>query len=372
MSMLRVGRHAVVLLLAGLVLALTAAPASAAEPVVNPGVNDFSCKPPPKHRYPVVIVHGTFLEQQTTVLRIAPVLKRLGYCVFSLDYGNNATGDIPTSARQVSAFIDRVLKATGADRVSIVGHSQGGMLPRYIIKNLGGGSKIDDLVGLAPSNHGTTTPLVDVVSPACPACAQQKAGSPFLISLNAGNETPGPVSYTAVETKNDEVVTPYTSAFLPRTKDGRVTNVLLQDQCPADVTEHVAIIYDNVAMEWMLNALGRRGPADPNFRADCSGALADTYPQTDSGVVSAAKRSGACPTVHRSTRRKSGYRRATGLKRRRVGCVRARRVAWGWLRRSGNPIRFGHWKCRRSGRKAVHVLCTERAGKRVRFQARRR
>ena len=38
------------------------------------------------------------------------------------------------------------------------GHSQGGMMPRYYLKFLGGASKVDDLVGLAPSNHGTDNP----------------------------------------------------------------------------------------------------------------------------------------------------------------------------------------------------------------------
>ncbi len=49
-----------------------------------------------------------------------------------------------------------MLAATGAKKVDLVGHSQGGMMPRYYIKNLGGASKVDTLVGLAPSNHGTT------------------------------------------------------------------------------------------------------------------------------------------------------------------------------------------------------------------------
>ena len=39
--------------------------------------------------------------------------------------------------------------------MSLVGHSQGGMMPRYYLKFLGGVGKVDDLVGLVPSNHGT-------------------------------------------------------------------------------------------------------------------------------------------------------------------------------------------------------------------------
>ncbi len=64
----------------------------------------------------------------------------------------------------------------------MVGHSQGGMMPRYYLKFLGGASKVDDLVGLAPSNHGTSNPLL--LTPGlnylCPSCLQQKTGSTFL------------------------------------------------------------------------------------------------------------------------------------------------------------------------------------------------
>jgi triacylglycerol lipase len=214
---------------------------------------------------------------------VAPDLTRLGYCVFALDYGNNATGDIPKSAGQLQTFVDEVLAKTGARKVSIVGHSQGGMMPRYLIKFLGASGKVDDLVGLSPSNHGTTNPLAGPAGQfGCTACTQQMAGSPFITHLNAGDQTPAPVSYTVVETRNDEVVTPYTSEFLPGTADGRVTNVLLQDKCPADSTDHVGIIYDPVAIQWMLNALGRPGPADPKFAPDCTGQGASTYPDSTS------------------------------------------------------------------------------------------
>ena len=50
----------------------------------------------------------------------------------------------------------RVLAATGAAKVDLVGHSQGGMMPRYYLKFLGGAALVNRLVALAPSNHGTT------------------------------------------------------------------------------------------------------------------------------------------------------------------------------------------------------------------------
>jgi triacylglycerol lipase len=146
------------------------------------------------------------------------------------------------------------------------------MMPRYYIKFLGGAASVNDLIGLAPSNHGTTNPLAPPLGTYadCISCTEQVAGSPFLAKLNAGDQTPPPVNYTVIETDHDEVVTPYTSAFLPA-EGGRVTNVVLQQDCRADPAEHITIPYDPVAIQWVLNALASTGPADPSFKPDCTG-----------------------------------------------------------------------------------------------------
>jgi triacylglycerol lipase len=249
-------------------LALAAAPAGAQVPppgIPPPGANDFSCRSA-THPEPVILVHGTFGDMTVSWNLISPRLKQAGYCVFALDYGDRGTGPIEGSAAQLRDFVDRVLAATGARKVSLVGHSQGGMMPRYYVKFLGGAGKVDDLIGLAPSNHGTSNPGALVLDGAgvCYSCGQQATGSAFLTNLNAGDETPGNVAYTVVETRYDEVVIPYTSAFL-----SGATNVLLQTRCPVDVAEHLSIIYDAVALRWIQNALGRPGPADPGFRPSC-------------------------------------------------------------------------------------------------------
>jgi triacylglycerol esterase/lipase EstA (alpha/beta hydrolase family) len=228
-----------------------------------PGAASASCLPSAAHPYPVVLVHGTFLNK-TSWLTLAPQIKAAGYCVFSLDYGNNATGEIRQSAHQLAPFIDQVLAQTHAKKVAIVGHSQGGMMPRYWMKFLGGASKVDELIGLAPSNHGTTNPLAGPLAPVCIACAEQAAGSSFLAELNAGGDTLPGIGYTVISTRYDEVVTPYTSQAL-----SGATNVVLQDRCPLDPVEHVTIQDDPVAAQWVLNALGRPGPADPAFRPRC-------------------------------------------------------------------------------------------------------
>jgi pimeloyl-ACP methyl ester carboxylesterase len=241
-----------------------------------PGSAAAACQPPAAHPYPVILVHGTFANQALSWNALRPLLEADGFCVFSLDYGNNATGPMAQSGDTVAAFARQVLAQTGAAKVSFVGHSQGGSLSRYVAKDKGLLAQTDDIVGLAPSSHGTTAPLaVPAALLGCAACADQAAGSPFMQALNTPPEAPGPVSYTVVSTRYDEVVTPYQSQAL---SGDSVTNVVLQDRCAGDHTEHVGIIYDPVALQWTRNALLRAGPANPDFVPDCSGATTGDDP----------------------------------------------------------------------------------------------
>jgi triacylglycerol lipase len=248
----------------------TTAPRTATSPSTPPPtvMNANNCKPPAQHPYPVLLLPGTF--GITALGLIGPQLAQLGYCVHTLHYGNNETGDVAAAAQQLARYVDRVLARTGAKRVSIVGHSEGGVVARYYIKFLGGATKVEDLVALAPSNHGTLNPAtLGGALTGCVACAEQQSGSPFVRQLNAGDETPPPVKYTVIETMYDAVVIPYTSAFLtgPST---RVTNVTLQKRCPTDVVGHIGISSDPVALQWVENALGRGdAPADTNFVPYC-------------------------------------------------------------------------------------------------------
>ncbi|NSC20857.1 alpha/beta fold hydrolase [Streptomyces albus subsp. chlorinus] len=267
---------ATVVTLAVAVVALPATAAGAASPparaaAVDSGWNDYSCEPSAAHPRPVVLVHGTFGNSVDNWLGFAPYLVKRGYCVFSLDYGQlpgrpffHGLGPIEESAKQLSSYVDKVLQATGAKEVAIVGHSQGGMMPRQYLKFHGGAAKVHALVGITPSNHGTTLsglarladqfpPIGDVVEEIGPALLQQKEGSDFLRRLNEGGDTVPGVEYTVIATRYDEVVTPYRTQFL----DGpRVRNVTVQDLCPLDLSEHLAVaLTDRVTWHEAANAL---------------------------------------------------------------------------------------------------------------------
>ena len=240
----------------------------------SPSGANTECKPTAAHPYPVILVPGTFANMYNSFGALAPDLANNGYCVYAFNYGQTlpftmfySMGAIANSASQLSSEVNTVLAKTGASKVDLVGWSQGGMMPRYYIDKLGGASKVNMLVGLAPSNYGTTLDgLASLVAGlgllglatallalTCSACVEQIQGSSFLKSLNA-QPTVSSVKYVVIETKDDEVVTPYTNAFLPAASN--VQNVLLQNQCSQDGSDHLSIAYDSNALADVVNALG--------------------------------------------------------------------------------------------------------------------
>ncbi|SEF36007.1 Lipase (class 2) [Amycolatopsis pretoriensis] len=250
---------------------LTAAVYSLGNPTIAPpGANDWDCKPSAAHPNPVLLSNGTTANAYENWANLSWKLANAGYCVFAGNFGGapgsflQTVGPVADTTKALAAFGDKILATTGAAKLDVVGHSQGGMNVRYWIKYLGGATKISRLVGLSPSNHGTdlfgllsTLEMIPGVPAAlgtvCQACNEQAVGSDFLTQLNSGGETVDGIQYTVIQTRYDDVVTPYTSAFL---KAGpNVKNILLQNVCGLDFTDHLGITYDPVAEGLVLNAL---------------------------------------------------------------------------------------------------------------------
>jgi len=243
------------------------------------GANNWFCRPSAAHPYPVVLVPATAANVGFNWVTYSPALVNAGYCVFSFNYGQtiplfpaDGLGDIAASAQTLSSFVNLVLSVTGARQVDLVGHSQGGMMPNYYLKFLGGAPKVHVFVGLAPSNHGTTLDglvnlgnnlgILGVVNSFfnvtnLPGLYEQEQGSAFQTHLFAGGDTVAGPRYVVIETDHDEVVTPYTNAFLT---GPNVTNILLQNQCPSDPVAHIGMFDDGVALQDTLNALGADSP----------------------------------------------------------------------------------------------------------------
>jgi triacylglycerol esterase/lipase EstA (alpha/beta hydrolase family) len=251
-----------------------------------PGANDWSCRPSTRHPRPVVLVHGTWENRYNNFAQLSPALKRDGYCVFALNYGDTddnllsqpefikGNGDIRTSAKELATFVDRVLAATGTSKVDIVGHSQGGMMPRQYLKFEGGAGKVATLVSLGATHHGTTVlgigafaqklRLMGLTTPILGRAAEQQVvGSDFLAALNADGDTVPGVSYVAIATRYDEVTTPYRSTFLTAGPGATVANITLQDGCPIDLSDHLSMTYSWRAIGYVRKALDPAAPPVP-------------------------------------------------------------------------------------------------------------
>lgn len=266
--------------------AIVALTQSQLHPGMNPlGANDFTCVPKDGTN-PVVLIPGTSEDAFAAWAYFSPRLVQAGYCVYTFNYNpstskdingnlvvNDAasfSGDIKQTAAFMAGFVNRVLAATGAQKVDLIGHSQGGgALPRAYIKWYGGDKKVDKLIGLVPNNHGTTMSglnnLVDKVIQKWPriktdvldatnqqGLLEQLVNSEFMNSLNEGAMTYPGIKYTVISTKLDTVVTPYTNAFI---EEPGVTNMTLQDVCPADAHLHQNMTYSDVALQLSVNAL---------------------------------------------------------------------------------------------------------------------
>lgn len=219
---------------------------------------------------PVLMVPGTTLEPQVNFdWNWLPALTALGrpYCTIELPM--NAMGDIQIAAEYVVHAV-REMAATTGQKVQIIGHSQGGMVPRWALRFWPDvRDKVDDLVGLSPSNHGTVLSGGICVPGCAPAIRQQGMGSAFMAALNRDFETVPGVDYTVIYTNLDEVVVPNVTllgASSALSGDAaQLTNVATQQVCPLNTAEHLTIgTSDPVAYALAIDALTHAGPADPS------------------------------------------------------------------------------------------------------------
>jgi triacylglycerol lipase len=206
---------------------------------------------------PVLLVHGTGVtREQNWKWNYWSALRGAGFEVCWVQLPDASLNDAQISAEYVARAVE-VMHERGGELVDIVGHSQGGLVPRWSIKYFPSARFIDDYVGLASPNHGTIT--ADARERCFESCWQMRTIADFIAALNRGDETPGPISYTSIYTLNDELVRPVETSKL----EGG-TNILLQDVCPARPTEHALLAVDAVAWELTIDALTHPGAADPS------------------------------------------------------------------------------------------------------------
>ncbi|KAF9896198.1 hypothetical protein BX616_007943, partial [Lobosporangium transversale] len=173
------------------------------------GLNDYNCKLTPAHPRPVILLHGTLDTINIWTVFALKLIAR-GYCVFGITYGRfgiipilGGLTKIEDSAKEVGAFINKVMRKMKASQIDIVGHSQGTVVARYWMKYLDGAGKVHRSIGVSPGHHGTTqagfvalaaaTRLLTAINPyqhiLAPVYPELITNSTFIRKLNTGGDT---------------------------------------------------------------------------------------------------------------------------------------------------------------------------------------
>jgi hypothetical protein len=231
---------------------------------------------------PVLLVHGvTQTPGETWAWNYARVLPSGGFDVCTVALPDLGRSDIQIQTEYVVHAIKAMAERAGG-KVDVVTHSMGTLPARAAIKWWPEVRPVvDDLIMVAGLNHGTVHMHWQCAMDCIPSFWQAKPDSQFLAALNAGDETPGDVSYTSVYSRTDLPVQPE----LPGNATSEVagaSNVAVQDLCAIRVVDHPQTVSDAALYAVVIDALTHPGPADPP-RIDRSVCLQVVAPGIDVG-----------------------------------------------------------------------------------------
>jgi hypothetical protein len=219
-------------------------------------------------RNPILLVPGTDLDPKSNYswnYERAFASRHWAYCAVTLPA--HATGDIQVAGEYVVYAIRTMARESGR-RVDILGYSQGGMVPRWALRFWPDTRHlVHTFVALDPSNHGTVDANAACQDRCSAADWQQALGSHFMRALNSFAETFAGIDYTVIYSHTDEIVVPnFNSAGSSslHTGRGRIENIAVQQICPGDVSDHLAMgSYDPVGYALAVDAFTHESLANP-------------------------------------------------------------------------------------------------------------
>ncbi|KAI1295737.1 Alpha/Beta hydrolase protein [Xylaria venustula] len=237
--------------------------------------NNYTCT---SSHNPVVLLHGLSADRNVDLNQLQYTLNARGYCTFSLTYGAHAIldwvgglTDMRESAAQIADFMRDVATRTGAEKLDIVGHSEGGVQSLYVpLTQAGIAEMVEHIVALGPAVHGATYfgftdlwyiggdatralvgDVLDIVG--CAACEQLAPDGVVTDTFTAaaGKIRQDGNKVTIISSSSDALVPTNVS----RVDEEGVSNVLVQDICPEDRVGHAGLAYDKSVWRLIVNAL---------------------------------------------------------------------------------------------------------------------
>lgn len=184
-----------------------------------------------------VVVAPASAAQQTRVILVpgqyvgatpfAPMAQNLTSRGFPTTVLNLSGFNMHDDAASIGAEVSRLRRAHPGDRIAIVGHSIGGVSGRlYLKESPGETDKVATFISIGSPQYGSPGACGQKAAPeVCP-------GTPFMTSLNKGDDTPGATKYFSIRSARE---------WVTGDLDGgqcRVTPVPANESLPESGLEH--------------------------------------------------------------------------------------------------------------------------------------
>ncbi len=198
-------------------------------------------------KYPLLFVHGVFFRDSQKLNywgRIPDELIRNGATVF---YGNHeSAASVATSAEELTARIQQIIKETGCEKVNIIAHSKGGLDIRYALSELGIAPYVASLTTINTPHRGCL--FVDTLLQYAPTQVADRIALTYNASFQIlGDKHPdfmaavNDLTASACQERNEKLKTPdcvyYQSV-------GSVLSRALGGRFPLNVSYHLAKYFE--------------------------------------------------------------------------------------------------------------------------------
>ena len=194
--------------------------------------------PPAPATRPVLLVHGVLVNDGVWIA-FRRHLRRHGIGpIYTINYGP-PLADIELFAEQLQAKIGRIVAATGAEKVVLVGHSMGGLVARAYLRRFGA-ARVARLITLGTPHHGS---VLAYLFPGR-SLAQLRPGNAWLADLNRNERAAAPALIASIWSRHDSMVAPQASSVLACAENIPLSaiahNALLADEGVRELVSRIA------------------------------------------------------------------------------------------------------------------------------------
>lgn len=160
------------------------------------------------NKRPLLLVHGIWHNNSAFFLLKHFLRKRGWNNIFYVDL-QTTRFSIPELAEQLRDSVENILKKTEKQKIDLIAHSLGGIISRYYIQFLGGGSKVKNLITLGTPHRGTSLSFLGLHE----SMRSLRPTGRFMNYLN-NHKLPAGVQYISIWSQFDFMILPPENAML--------------------------------------------------------------------------------------------------------------------------------------------------------------